>query len=225
MDIPNYILQRAFRCSFEDSQGTCFTIDYENRQYIVTAKHLVESIHDTAIIQIWQDERWKPCPVNLVGHCQGSIDISVLAAQRQHSPKHCLPLGPSNLMLGQDAYILGFPHGLGSETGELNHNFPFPFVKRAVMSALEQEPSRYFLDSYITGGFSGSPVVCFPREILDGDCSIVAVVSGHLDEVAPVFHGDQPSSVKRNTGIAVCYDIRYALALIRQNPIGFNLRE
>ena len=227
MDFPEYMLQRAFRCSFGDSQGTCFTIDYKDRQYIVTAQHLVESIDGPAKIQIWQEERWKNCPINLVGHCQGDIDISVLAAKKQLSPQHRLSLGPAKLMLGQDAYILGFPDGLGSEAGELNHKFPFPFVKKAVMSALDYEPSIYFLDSYITGGFSGSPVVCLPREMQDGDCSVVAVVSGHKFEQQPVFVGNEPSSfhVRQNTGIAVCYDIRYAVDLIDQNPIGFNLRD
>ena len=92
------------------------------------------------------------------------------------------------------------------------------------MSALDHEPSIYFLDSYVTGGFSGSPVICLPREGQDRDCSILAVVSAYTLE-APVSLGDEPSvyHVERNAGIAECYDIKYAVDLIHQNPIGFEL--
>ena len=219
LDIPEDILRRAFRCSIGGSHGTCFTVDYNNRQYIVTAQHLAREVRGSATILIQQEQRLKRCSVNLVGHCKGNVDISVLAAETQLSPQHRVSFGPSGLMLGQDVYILGYPHGIGSEAGELNHHFPIPFVKKAVMSAINHEPSVYLLDSYLTGGFSGSPVVRLPREMQDEDCSIFAVVAERLDEEHPVSHA------KQNAGIAVCYDIRYAIDLIDQNPIGFNLRD
>ena len=141
-------------------------------------------------------------------------------------------------MLGQDVYVLGYPHGIGSETGELNYTRSLPFVKRAVMSAWNDAPSIYWLDSYVTDGFSGSPVISFPPEMRDSDCSVFAIVSGYRFVPDPVLVddkemsvemsvGDEPSPVyvKQNTGIAACYDIKYALELIHHNPIGCELQQ
>ena len=111
MSVTTNILQRTFQFSFGKDGGTCFTIDYENRQYIVTARHTVKSITDSATIHIKHEKVWKPCPVNLVGHCEGKVDISVLAAGSQISRQHPLPPTTGGITLGQDVYFLGFPYG------------------------------------------------------------------------------------------------------------------
>ena len=66
MSITTNILHRTFQFSFGKSRrGTCFTVDYDNRQYIVTARHIVEPITDSATIRIKHEKVWKDCPVNL----------------------------------------------------------------------------------------------------------------------------------------------------------------
>ena len=84
------VLQRTFQLAFDGSSGTCFTVDHNDRQYIVTAKHLVQAITDSATIKIRHDDSWKDCQVNLVGHCDEPIDISVLTARLQISHTHTL---------------------------------------------------------------------------------------------------------------------------------------
>ena len=48
--------QRTFQFAFGESQGTCFTVDHDNRQYIVTARHLVDRITNTAKIKIGHEQ-------------------------------------------------------------------------------------------------------------------------------------------------------------------------
>ena len=157
--ITTNVFQRTFQFSFGESQGTCFTVDHDNRQYIVTARHLVERLTDSATIKIKHEEVWKDCLVNLVGHCEGKIDISVLAAGFQISPTYTLPTSAGGITLGQDVYFIGFPYGIASEIGELNRNFPLPFVKKATFSASTPKLDILFLDGHNNPGFSGGPVV------------------------------------------------------------------
>ena len=225
MSITRNILQRTFQFSFGEQQGTCFTIDYDNRQYIVTARHLVASITDSATIRIKHEEIWKNRPVNLVGHGEGEVDISVLAGGVQISPKHPLPPTAAGLTLGQDVYFLGFPYGWTSEVGALNQNFPLPFVKKATVSAVDFNPVRFFLDGHNNPGFSGGPVVFSKVGEPANQLSVAGVISGYRFGTEPVYLEGKPTSLESryNTGIVLVYEIQHAIDLISQNPIGFNL--
>jgi len=126
--ITTNVIQRTFHISIENSTGTCFTIDVDGKQYLVTAKHLVEQIKNTAKIRIYHENQWKDLQVTLVGHCEGNIDISVMAAGFQLSPTFELEPTSGGMIYGQDVYFLGFPYGMAGQVGELNRDFPLPFV-------------------------------------------------------------------------------------------------
>ena len=219
------VLQRTFQLAFDGSQGTCFTVDCNNRQYIVTAKHLVKQIKATAIIQIRHDESWKDCQVNLVGHCDEPIDISVLAADLQLSPTHCLRMNPADIILGQEVYFLGFPYGLNTNIGETNRNFPIPFVKKAILSAMETKLDLLFLDGHNNPGFSGGPVVFSQGQNPTDAFSVAGVISGYHASTLPVYQAGEATALvsQYNTGIIHSYGIKHVIRLIDQNPIGFNL--
>ena len=223
MSVTGNVLGRTLQLRFGDSSGTCFTLDVENRQYIVTAKHLVKAITSAAVIYIKHEQIWKELPVNLVGHCEGDVDISVLAADIRLTEKLPLPATKDGLGIGQDVYFVGFPYGLATEVGQMNYDFPIPFVKKALFSSVDLDAGVLYLDGFNNSGFSGGPVV-FTSNVIH--FSVAAVISGYRQEIAPVYLGDSltPYQVKNNTGVIVSYDIKYALDLIRCHPIGFDLR-
>ena len=214
------ILTRTFKIEYEKGQGTCFTIDVDNRQYIVTARHAVESFTGQGTIRIMHEEKSKDLQVKLIGHGEDDIDISVLSAEFLISPT--LPLTPTadRLMFGQDVYFLGFPYNLaGDETGSwLNRNFPLPFVKKAIVSQMSK--THIFLDGHNNPGFSGGPVI-FNQDLKKENLSVAGVVSGYHYQKEPVYKTkEQIGYYEYNTGIMVVYNIQHALDLIHQNPVG-----
>lgn len=221
------VLQRTFQLAFDGSQGTCFTVDYNDRQYIVTAKHLIEKIKTPATIKIRHDESWKDCQVNLVGHCDETIDISVLTTNFQLSPIHPLPMDPDNIIFGQEVYFLGFPYGLNTNIGELNRNFPIPFIKKAIFSALYAKLDLLFLDGHNNPGFSGGPVVFSQRQNSSKGFSVAGVISGYQASTQPVYRAGEATTLESeyNTGIICAYGIKHVIRLIDQNPIGFYLTD
>ena len=227
------VLQRTFQFAFDGSSGTCFTVDHNKRQYIVTAKHIVEDITSSATIKIRHDESWKDCQVNLVGHCgeivdivEEAVDISVLAADFQLSPTLPLPTNPDKISLGQDVYFLGFPYGLNTKVGKLNRDFPIPFIKKAILSATYGKFDLMFLDGHNNPGFSGGPVILSQTNNQSNSFSVAGVISGYKREMRPVFLAGERTNLKfkYNTGIIFAYGIDHAIHLINQNPIGFNLK-
>lgn len=226
--ITTNILQRTFQISFEKSFGTCFTVDVDERQYLITARHLVSEMTGAVTVKILHDRQWKELPVKLVGHSKGDADISVLAPGQQLSPDY--PLNPSSagLGLGQDVYFLGFPYGLITDVGGLNNGFPMPLIKKGIVSSLgfDETGNYILLDGHNNPGFSGGPVV-FTR--LGGpvdELSVAGVVSGYHYQYEPIYQKqhETPLSYKYNTGIIVTYSIRHAMDLIHENPIGIPLK-
>ena len=223
------IIQRTFKIECGNHLGTCFTIDVDNRQYIVTAKHLVKEITGQHTIKLMHERRWKNLAIELIGHCEGKVDISVLAPELQISPSHPLPATTAGIILGQDVYFLGFPYGLMSDAGELNRNFPFPLVKKGVLSMVEFGEGYILLDGHNNPGFSGGPIV-FCQNNHGNDFSVAGVVSGYRYAREPIYKNEEPEEkeppigyYRSNTGIVLAYDIKHALDLIRQNPIGIQL--
>lgn len=223
------IIQRTFKIECNDRLGTCFTIDVDNRHYIVTAKHLVKEITDQHIIKLMHERRWKNLAIKLIGHCEGIVDISVLTPELRISPLHPLPATTVGIILGQDVYFLGFPYGLMSDVGELNRDFPFPLVKKGILSMIESNEGSILLDGHNNPGFSGGPVV-FCQNNHGNDFAVAGVVSGYRYDREPVYKNEEPEKdespigyYRANTGIVLAYDIKYALNLISENPIGLQL--
>ena len=219
------ILERTFRIRSADSIGTCFTIDVDNRQYIITAKHILKETFEESLVQIMHNKQWKDLPVRLVGHCKGHIDISVLAPEHPISPNYSLGSTRDGLALGQDVRFLGFPYGITSEMpSSENNDFPIAFVKKAIVSQGDKDSIR--LDGHNNPGFSGGPVVFCPKPN-SNDLSVAGVVSGYHFKEEPVYQGQEQTEIgyyKYNTGIIVAYNIKHAIDLISQNPMGMDLK-
>ncbi len=232
--ITSNVLQRIFRIKYGESCGTCFTIEVNNKQYVITAKHVVEGVDGAASVEVFKDGVevfkdgvWQKIEAHLVGACSCKVDIAVLAMPMQLSPAHPFNASFGNVALSQDCYFLGFPYGLGTDAGDHNSGYPIPFVKKAMVSAFGEETSEgslLYLDGHNNPGFSGGPVVITP---LTGEPipKVVAVVSGYRFDNHPVCIGDAETDafVRYNTGIILSYSISSALALIEKKPIGFKL--
>ena len=220
MTVTSSILQRTFRIRHDGGTGTCFTIDVQGRRYLITAKHVVDTIRDDAVVELSYDRGWLPMPVRLVGHGVGEIDVTVLAPQELFGATHALNLTIAHLVLAEDVYFLGFPYGLEMEVKtELNAGFPLPLVKKAVVSSLVMD-ERLLLDGHNNVGFSGGPVA---RRGTKEKQTVIGVVSGYRFDRHKVLdeNGNETSyTYDTNSGIIIAHDIRHALEIVAAKPIG-----
>ena len=213
-------IHRTFRIKCGQSVGTGFAVDVDGRQYLVTAKHVVENFAPPAVpLEVFGNQTWSIVPTRLVGHGGPDIDVSVLAPAAPISPPG-LPVVVSSdgCAYGQDVFFLGFPYGVMSGVifGQSGH--PMPLVKKAVLSCFAGPV--YLLDGHNNPGFSGGPVV-FGR---DGALpnAIAGVVSGYRSAPEPVLLNQTDTGLiyRSNTGIIVTYKIETALELMHANPVG-----
>jgi hypothetical protein len=207
--------------------GTAFTIEVDDREYLVSARHLFESPGETKSIKLMYDKRWLDVPVELVGACRGEIDITVFASALSLTPKEFeVPPTSAGATLGQDVYFAGFPYKMWTNLGSVMTNRPAPFIKKGTLSSafdFSDGIRRIYVDAINNEGFSGAPLVFSKVGRPMNELSFLGVVSGFKTEYEPVLCQDgEPNgmTVAYNTGFLLAYGIEHAVDLIRSNPIG-----
>lgn len=225
--ITTNVYHRVFQVKIGESTGTCFTVDIEGKQYIITARHVIDGWNPGEDIQIFHEKKWKSIDLSLVGRCEGEIDIAVLSAPIQLSPKFDLPASAGGIIWGQDVYFLGFPYGWYGDIGEMNRHFPMPFVKKAILSCTFMQDDgvqHFFLDGHNNPGFSGGPVVF--KKPNKNEFKVASVISGYRYTNEPIFAGEEkvPLAYRYNTGVIISYGIKHAVDLIESNPIGLPIK-
>lgn len=216
------VIHRVFCIKYGEDFGVGFTVDVEKKQYLITAKHVVEHIKRDDQVLVLSNGDYIPLQVKLVGHCDGDVDISVLSVDYQLTPPD-LPLSAtsSGLVYGQDVFFLGFPYKLVSKYMLGQNGYPLPFVKKAIVSCFDG--NLYLLDGHNNHGFSGGPVVFKPAG--SNDFQVAAVISGYRSVPLPVYKSSKETqfTYDYNTGIIDSYSVDRAVEVINKNPIGFSL--
>jgi hypothetical protein len=230
------VAQRTLMVESPHGRGTIFLVDVEQREYWITAKHILTGAkhppwgnvtNKSESLRILnpgvQGEDW--LSVNFAVIDPGKdIDIVVLAP-----PEILLknPLGSptadsNGIVLGGNCEFLGYPFGAAWRpsytTGVKSW---MPFVKHCTVSAIIFEPQRMLiLDGINNVGFSGGPVIFGTST----DLKIVGVVSGYRTEPTDVIPSDPTvkpnATVNVNSGFFTAYDIFYAIDAIHKNPVG-----
>ena len=226
--VTTNVIQRTFNIRRGESPGTAFTIDRAGRQYLVTARHVIEGIVPGETLDVWHEEQWRALDVNIVGIGQGELDVAVLTFTFQISPIHPLEADSAGMVYGQQAYILGFPYGLHSGGAEINRGLPIPFVKSGVISAFTLgDVKRVYIDTHANEGFSGGPIVFRPQQGRrePNELRVAGVVIGYIQHHRPLHDadGNHLVNVGENAGIVVAVEVQHVTDLIDANQIGFEL--
>jgi hypothetical protein len=171
--------------------ATAFTIDVDGREYLITAKHVVQGLKDKDKIDVYMNDGWSPLAVDIF-RCEDPVDIAVLIPPHQLTVGFDLPFEKETFFVGQDAYFLGFPYGIQSPAHGINGPYPMALVKRGTISGivpinLEKKVGLVLLDGYNNPGFSGGPIVF--RDLNQGGVvfDLMGVISGFKPEVVPVM--------------------------------------
>lgn len=194
------ILTRVLMVESRYGRGTIFSLDVDQREYWVTAKHILTgaehppygSIAEASVqLRILnpaaEAEEWIPVDFAVVNQNDDKdVDVVVLAPREPvlNAPLPSLPADSSGAFLGGDCEFLGFPFGGGWRAPFDNgKSFWMPYIKHCVMSALTHEGKKvWVLDGINNPGFSGGPVIFLtgPQQ------KVMAVVSGYLTEPTDV---------------------------------------
>jgi len=212
MYVTTNIIQRVFQISHNGKLGTAYTIEKEDRQYLVSASHVFDGSTEVDSILIYRDGNWVNLPVTVAFHSDSlSADTIVFLLQEDISPRHPISLNPAGLIIGTWAYFLGYPRGMRTSDRGINRGYPLPFVKAALVSATDFERHGFntlFLDGHNNKGFSGGPVIWAPPNN-PKDIRVVGTISGYvIEHPTSKATKEEISQHETNAGIIEAYWVR-----------------
>lgn len=220
--VTTNILQRVFFIKYNNKFGTAFTVDVDNRQYLITAKHVVENILKNDDITIFYKNKWNTIRVTSLACGNENTDVIVLVPPIVLSPPLEVSLSEDHMILSQDMYFLGFPYGITTDGKSVNRDFPVPFVKNAILSAIKKDGLNtiLYLDGHNNPGFSGGPIAY--HNYTTGKLSIAGVISGYRDDENRIIYKGYDTDLVAigNSGIIIGYSLTPALDTIKNNSIG-----
>lgn len=224
--IPSECLCRTLYFEAGNSCGTCFSYEKNNKQFLITARHIFEECGFPNFMQVsfcLGDMNLVKVNVNVYYHKNQFVDIAIMEPENNafltktfNAPNYTT----KGLIWGQDVFFLGFPYGKYLNIAKPNNENPIPFIKKACMSGMlkENEVNHLLLDGINNEGFSGGPV-CF-KFCNTTEFYIAGVISGYeytynyLETIDSECKYD--SYIKTNTGIIFATDISHALEIIEQ---------
>ncbi len=172
------VVAHTFLIRYNNGTGTAFAINRGGKQYLITARHVVQGITSGQQIHLRKDEQWEPISIKVAGLGVGNTDIAVLATDIQLAPSHVFEVAPGGLGYAQAVYFLGFPFGWDGEGGDINNGFPLPFVKAGIVSAIvHTDATLIYIDGHGNKGFSGGPLVFVTGEGQESKLRIAGVVA------------------------------------------------
>jgi hypothetical protein len=193
------ILYRTLMVKTTHDIGTMFSIDVDNREYWVTAKHLltgakhppigrvkVKNVSLAVLDPTVPEQKWDSYEFSVLDPGE-EIDIVVLAAKRgiQRRPIATLPLTSAGTPIGGECEFLGFPFA-NSWMARLDNDsrYRMPYIKHCYVSGLMLEPIKVFvLDGINNEGFPGGPVIFGAGD----DEKILGVISSYQPEPSDVL--------------------------------------
>ncbi|GAB3094877.1 S1 family peptidase [Lysobacter terrae] len=212
------ILFRTFFIKAEQ-YGTAFTLEIDGSEYLITARHLVDTSKRSFDLRLFLHERWHDIPVQVVGHGRGEIDITVLKLPFQLTKAGELEVFPTiaHLALGQDIYFLGFPYKMWGDVGEFMGGMPCAYAKKGTISSLGWgDPQILHVDAINNEGFSGGPLFFYPHG-QPTKVHLAGVVSKfkiEFEQVVDSSGNDTGMTVAYNTGFLVAYGSKHILGIL-----------
>lgn len=224
-------------------RGTMFSIDVDQREYWITAKHIITgaehppygTVNTSKPISLKildpgaNEESWETVRFSVIDAGK-DIDIVALVPPNILIPNAIATASfeDATITLGGDCSFLGFPFGGGWRAHfDATHSYWMPYVKHCTISSIPGN-DVLILDGINNHGFSGGPVLyqTGPSQ------KIVGVISGYVQEPTEVIPSAQqlrpalppppnrPGHVNLNSGFIVSYMIDPVITAIRKNPIG-----
>ena len=219
--VQSEIFNRVFRFIYGTNTGTTFTVECNDIQFLVTAKHIFkesDGFPNKGEIRLLKDGNFQKYQVTIKYPKDDRVDIAVMKPEPEQYVSQVFnnPNTSVGIVWGQDVYFLGFPYEYDRLLANLPGNkTPTPFVKKACFSGmLSSNPSLFLLDGHNNEGFSGGPV-CFKEIGTTGKpMSIAGVISGYQYLKQKIYYKNDAETefyAKENTGIIIAYDIAQAI--------------
>lgn len=223
--ITGNVIGRTFRLRSAAGGGTCFAIDVDDLQYLVTALHVVPANGhgEDIVIDIHHEGSWRQLRTR-VAWLSASLDTIILAPEVNLAGGAKMVVD-TKIGLGQSVYLCGFtPLALFDDKG-VNSGFPMALVRHGTVAGagLANQPGTLVIDGHNLPGFSGGPVVFQPEP--HSDFRVAAVIHGYKQETFTAQPNDNDDenaeanlTVAGNSGLTIAHFFMDGVKHLKKHP-------
>lgn len=227
--ITSKIFERVLHIGVNNEIGSAFVIDHNDENFIITAKHVIESIDfkngEEIKINVYNNESWINLDCKVYVHNDEEIDIAVLKPLKKYFNLKKIDIGMEGLILGSDLYFLGFPYGMLMDSLPDAYGYPIPFIKKGIISGVlnKYDITSIYIDAHNNPGFSGGPVI---NILSGGKTQIIGVNVSYIKHENEVAFEDQDEDGQlyedklqyhENSGIMEVQGIKHVFEILSQN--------
>jgi hypothetical protein len=206
--------------------GTGFIFNYKNKNFLVTAAHVVVGNRRLKKKQIsisMKDDEYLYFEADLYYHHDKNIDICVIPLKSNQYIDSTLSYHDEPVEVGAAYYIFGYPSTIENTYVESNntHQIPIPVIRKGIASHIGTSNDIHYtwLDMIAIEGFSGSPVVAFHET---NKPYVLGVLTNGNQNANPVVDEDGKELEYYSlspTGFARAVHIIYVIDIIEQNGL------
>ena len=148
---------RLSRYSDFAGNGSGFCMDYEGRQILITARHVVYDSENKLQRQVYIDQG-ESVSFQITDSIEPGGDIIGLYLDR-HVDVESMEIAPRfyDSNYGEEIYCLGFPYIFPEPYRSPNSGWPLPVIKKGIISYIGIE--SFHIDCMAVQGMSGGPVI------------------------------------------------------------------
>ncbi|MBK8681075.1 MAG: trypsin-like peptidase domain-containing protein [Bacteroidetes bacterium] len=217
-------LQRTYNILKDSATGTCFLIESNQKNYWVTAKHVLGQVKNNQKIDFYilHDNSWTISSGIVLLHSNPSIDIALIVPS-DTTKVNAISIRQVEAVLGDEGFFLGYPFGMRTnDNSKLNGGFPFPLIKKCVFSGNYNENGLNILifDGNNNPGFSGGPI--FINDRFDSNNTklyLFAIVSSYYPQKNQMITPVGTFDYVENSGIIFAYSSGYIKEILSLNGL------
>ena len=214
----------TFKITYKNSTGTAFVTNWNNKQYLITAKHIFFDCNSgmNVSFNIFNDQNLDIQSL-VFFHDNSLIDIAVIPIEKICDEVH--EIKTSNAFpIGQECIFMGFPlYEFLKTESDIG---TFAIVKKAIVSGrIKNDENDYIivLDGHNNPGFSGAPIITHNGEIKNA--FIIGVISGYYfqPDKNKIWIEEENNKKKEvefivnsNSGIIISYPNEYIIQIIEK---------
>jgi hypothetical protein len=222
--VSSFEFGRTFNIRKDSSTGTCFLIQEKQKNYWITAKHVLGKVINKQKISfhILQDTSWLIASGTILLHSNSLIDIAVIVPD-DTSTTNAISLNQVQMVFGDEGFFLGFPFGMKTrDNSKINKDFPIALIKKCVFSGgySENGIQMMFFDGNNNPGFSGGPVFYKNRlDANDGKLYLVAIISAYVNQKNQMVTPIGTFDYNENSGIILAFSSSHLKEILAQNGL------
>lgn len=218
-------MQACREIRLKKSSGSGFIFEYKDKMFLVTAAHVVINKHRVSKKRLsisTHDGKTYTFDAEIYYHYNKSLDLCVIKLPADYISQTALTYQYGAVEVGEEHLVFGYPGTIDTTYGfDMKQGTPIPVIRRGIISHFGEEDdiSYMWLDTLSVGGFSGSPVIRFDKQLKGSVIGVITNTNIDLTEIYDKEGNELDIYAVQQTGFTKAVHVLYIIDIIEYHQL------